>query len=128
MANAKLRRYELVFLIQPEAEEDTRNHIVNRVLGILKDGGAHLLQNEEWGKRKLAYEIAKFNKAFYFYMEFVAAPGLSHEIERVFRLTDDCLRYQTIRLEDGIDPDHLDRFTFITDDADADAATEEAAS
>ncbi|MEE2757173.1 MAG: 30S ribosomal protein S6 [Myxococcota bacterium] len=125
MANAKLRRYELVFLIQPEAEDDARTHLVNRMLGILKDGGAHLIQNEEWGKRKLAYEIAKFNKAYYYYVEFIASPGLSHEIERVFRLTDDCLRYQTIRLEDEIDPDHLDRFAILGDDDNEDAAAAE---
>ena len=128
MANAKLRRYELVFLIQPEAEEEARTHLVDRTLTILKEGGAHLLENEEWGKRKLAYEIAKFNKAYYFYVQFIAQPGLSHEIERVFRLTDDCLRYQTILLEEGIDPDHLDRYPILTEDGETEeVAAEEVA-
>jgi small subunit ribosomal protein S6 len=119
MANAKIRRYELIFLIQPEAEEDARAHLLKRTLDILSEGGAHLIQNEEWGKRKLAYEIAKHNKAYYYYLEFIATPGLTHEIERVFRLTDDCLRYQTIRLEDGIDPEQLDRFTIISGEEEA---------
>jgi small subunit ribosomal protein S6 len=125
MANAKLRRYELIFLIQPEAEDEARKHLVGRMLGILNDGGAHLIQNEEWGKRKLAYEIAKFNKAYYYYVEFIATPGLTHEIERVFRLTDDCLRYQTIRLEDDIDPDHLDRYPILTEDEEPEEAAAE---
>ena len=127
MANAKLRRYELVFLIQPESEEEARTHLVNRALEILNEGDAHVLQNESWGKRKLAYEIDKFNKAYYFYLQFIAKPGLTHEIERVFRLTDDCLRYQTIRLEDGIDPDHLDRYPVLTDGDNEETETEEVA-
>ncbi len=127
MANAKIRRYELVFLIQPEAAEEARTHLVNRTLEILKEGGAHLIENEEWGKRKLAYEIAKFNKAYYYYVQFIAQPGLSHEIERVFRLTDDCLRYQTILLEDGIDPDHLDRYPIIVEEEQSEPEAEEAA-
>jgi small subunit ribosomal protein S6 len=125
MANAKLRRYELIFLIQPEAEDEARKHLVGRMLGILNDGGVYLIQNEEWGKRKLAYEIAKFNKAYYYYVEFIATPGLTHEIERVFRLTDDCLRYQTIRLEDDIDPDHLDRYPILTEDEEPEEAAAE---
>jgi small subunit ribosomal protein S6 len=127
MANAKLRRYELVFLIQPDAEEEARKNLVARMLGILEEGGAHLIQKEEWGKRKLSYEIEKFNKAYYYYVEFISSPGLSHEIERIFRLTDDCVRYQTIRLEDEIDPDDLDRFAIISGDGEEEVVDEPAA-
>lgn len=110
MANAKLRRYELIYLVQPEAEEEQRTRVQETALKVLNDENALIIQNEDWGKRKLAYEIEKFNKAYYYYLEFVTKPGLTHEIERRLRLLDDCVRFQTIKLEDGIDPDNLDRF------------------
>ena len=118
---------ELAGLIPEEVRGDPERleDWVNRALEILNEGDAHILQNESWGKRKLAYEIDKFNKAYYFYLQFIAKPGLTHEIERVFRLTDDCLRYQTIRLEDGIDPDHLERYPVLTDGDDEKPETEE---
>jgi len=129
MANAKLRRYELIYLIQPEAEEEQRTRVSDAVLQVLTDAEALIIQNEEWGKRKLAYEIEKFNKAYYYYVEFVTQPGLSHEIERRLRLMDDCVRFQTIKLEDGIAPDTLDRFTPVASDDSADSgdAAEEVA-
>ena len=129
MANAKLRRYELIYLVQPEAEEEQRTRVQETVLKVLQEENALIIQNEEWGKRKLAYEIEKFNKAYYFYLEFVTKPGLSHEIERRLRLLDDCVRFQTIKLEDGIDPDNLDRFAPVptTETTESDDAAEEVA-
>ena len=129
MANAKLRRYELIYLVQPEAEEEQRTRVQETVLKVLNDENALIIQNEDWGKRKLAYEIEKFNKAYYFYLEFVTKPGLTHEIERRLRLLDDCVRFQTIKLEDGIDPDNLDRFAPVPagDNTEGSDAAEEVA-
>jgi small subunit ribosomal protein S6 len=93
------------------------------VVGILEEGEARTLQNEEWGKRKLAYEIQRYNKAYYYYFEFVSKPGLTSEIERVLRLMDDCVRFQTIKLEEDIDPSDLDRFPIAGEEA---PVTEEA--
>ena len=107
MANAKLRKYELIYLVQPEAEEAERERIAGRVTNVLEEYGATLLKREEWGKRKLAYEIRKHSKAYYFYLVYVTKPGATAEVERVLRMLDNCVRWQHIKLEDGIDPDHL---------------------
>ena len=110
MASDKLRRYELIYLLQPEAEDEQRNRVNEIVLSVLNDAEALIIQNEDWGKRKLAYEIEKFNKGYYFYFEFIVTPGVTHEIERRLRLLDDCIRFQTIKLEEGINPNNLDRY------------------
>lgn len=109
MANDKLRKYELIYLVQPEANDDDRQKVADRVDGVLSEYGATLIQREDWGKRKLAYEIQKQNKAFYTYLVFIARPGTTAEIERVLRMLDNCIRWQTIRLEDGIRPDDIER-------------------
>jgi small subunit ribosomal protein S6 len=110
MANAKLRKYELIYLVHPEASDEERTRVAGRVNQVLEEYGAHPVSNEDWGKRKLAYEIQKFNKAYYTYMVFITKPGTTQEIERVLRMLDSCVRFQTIKLLDGIDPDHLDRY------------------
>ena len=110
MAVEKLRRYELIFLVHPEAEDGQLGRMKDRVGQVLSDYNALVLKREDWGKRKLAYEIEKVNKAYYRYIEFISQPAMIAELERVLRLTDVVIRYQTIRLEDGIPADGLDRF------------------
>ena len=113
MANNKLRKYELIYLVQPEATDEDRQKVSDRVDNVLEEYGATLVQREDWGKRKLAYEIQKHNKAYYVYVVFISAPGATHEIERVLRMLDNCIRWQTIKLEDGIAPDDIERHTVI---------------
>jgi small subunit ribosomal protein S6 len=128
MAKEKFRRYEFIYLVQPDAEEETRTRVAGRINEILEAAEARILKSEEWGKRKLAYEIQKFNKAYYYYLEFIARPGATHEMERVLGLLDDCVRFQTIKLEENITDDDFDRFPLVGEDvAEEVAETEEEA-
>ena len=120
----KLRRYEFVYLVQPEAEEEARARVATRIDEILENAGARQLKREEWGKRKLAYEIQKFNKAYYFNLEFISRPGTTHEMERVLGLLDDCIRFQTIKLEEGITEDDFDRFPLVGEETPVEEAPE----
>jgi small subunit ribosomal protein S6 len=105
MAKQKLRKYELIYLVQPEATDEEREKVAARVQHALEGFDAKVLRTEDWGKRKLAYEIQKHNKAYYTYMVYVAAPGATAEVERVLRMMDPCVRFQHIKLEEGLDPD-----------------------
>jgi small subunit ribosomal protein S6 len=128
MAVEKLRRYELIYLVHPDAEEAQLSRMEERINQVTTDFEALVIKREDWGKRKLSYEIEKVNKAYYRYLEFVVRPTMIAEIERVLRLTDVVIRYQTIKLEDGIPADGLDRFEVETDKkADAAPAAQEAA-
>lgn len=109
MAVSKLRKYELIYLVQPDATDEERQKIADRVDTVFEGYGSTVLQREDWGKRKLAYEINKQNKAYYTYIVFIAKPGTTAEIERVLRMLDDCVRWQTIKLEEGIAPDEIER-------------------
>jgi small subunit ribosomal protein S6 len=128
MAVEKLRRYELIYLVHPDAEEAQLSRMEERINQVTTDFEALVIKREDWGKRKLSYEIEKVNKAYYRYLEFVVRPTMIAEIERVLRLTDVVIRYQTIKLEDGIPADGLDRFEVVNDKkADAAPAAQEAA-
>ena len=123
MAKEKFRRYEFIYPVQPDAEEEARARVAGRITEILEGADARILKNEEWGKRKLAYEIQKFNKAYYYYLEFITRPGVTHELERVLGLLDDCVRFQTIKLEENITDDDFDRFPLVGEGV-AEEATE----
>ncbi len=100
MAVRKLRKYELIYVVQPEATDEDRGKIAERVRDIIQRFEGTLVLEEDWGKRKLAYEIRKFNKGFYSYFVFGAYAGTVQEIERNLRMLDNCIRYLTIKLED----------------------------
>jgi small subunit ribosomal protein S6 len=102
MAEDKVRRYELIYLVQPEADDEGRERVASRLQSVFEQFEVQVVKQEEWGKRKLAYEIRKFTKAYYMYVEFISSPSAITEMERVLRLLDDCVRHQTIRLEDGL--------------------------
>jgi small subunit ribosomal protein S6 len=102
MAIKKFRKYELVYLVQPEATDDERARVADRIAGVFATNEAWILSQEEWGKRRLSYEIQKHNKAHYHYMTYIAAPKVTAELERVLRLQDACIRFLTIKLEDQI--------------------------
>ncbi len=105
MVKQKLRKYELIYIVQPEATEEERERVSSRIDAVVEQFEARVLKREDWGKRKLAYEIRKFNKGFYSYAVLLGRPGLTQEIERVLRMIDSVIRFITIKLEDGIDPD-----------------------
>ena len=121
----KYRKYELIYLIQPEATEDERQKVHDRVEAVINEGDAWLLSREDWGKRKLAYEIRKQNKAYYTYATLIAAPGITTEIERILRMLDHCIRFMTIKLEDNIPEDRIPDLTEASAPDAPEAETEE---
>ncbi len=127
MAQQKLRKYELIFLVQPEATDEEREKVETRLQGVFESEGVVLIKREDWGKRKLAYEIRKHNKAFYHYLVFACRPGVTAEIERVLRMLDACVRFQHIKLEDGIDPDTVTQLIEEPEGEDAPEVVPEAA-
>lgn len=98
----KLRRYELVYIVQPEATDEERSKIEERVVHICEKMHAHVLKKEDWGKRKLAYEIKKCSKGYYVYFVLAAKSAVPAEIERQLRQVDAVLRYLTIVLDRDI--------------------------
>ncbi len=99
MSEKKLRRYEITYLVQPEATDEERAKVEDRVAGVFSKMGAHVLRREDWGKRKLAYEIRKYNKAYYTYLIFAGTADVPAELERNLRLLDVVVRFMVIILD-----------------------------
>ncbi len=94
-----MRKYESIFILRPSLEEDKRIEAIEKFKAIISADG-EIEKVEEWGNRKLAYEIEKIRDGYYVLVTFKANPTLPLELERNFKISDDVIRYIVINLED----------------------------
>ncbi len=88
-----------MLIVNPNTDEDRQKEIVDRLrTTVEKDKGA-VAGVDEWGKKKLAYEIKKESEGIYTVITFTAAPQTLSEIERVLSITDEVLRFGTKRMK-----------------------------
>ena len=92
------RLYETIFIARPEADDEAIEKVHGRVLKALEQNGGIELKLINWGKRRLAYDIAGNRKGNYFYMGYIASPTVVEELQRQLKLSTDVIRYHTARL------------------------------
>jgi small subunit ribosomal protein S6 len=97
-----LREYEFVYVIQPDATAEREAEIHGRIDGVINDHKGRLLLRDDWGKRRLAYEIRKFQKGHYFQVNFLGQGKEVAEIERLMRIDADILRYLSVQANDDV--------------------------
>lgn len=102
---AHLRReYECIYLIDQALEEPMVDQVIQRYRDVVSEQGGKVVRIDNWGKRKLAYEIDKQQKATYVYMQLLASGELVAELERTMRLSDDIVRFMTVVIDEDVDP------------------------
>ena len=101
---AKLREYETIFLLRPDLAEDLVDKIVDRLRSIVHRDGGKVIKVENWGKKKTAYEVKKNLRAVYLRFLYLGTTKMVAEFERNLRMTDDVLKYQSVKIADNIDP------------------------
>ncbi len=94
-----MRKYETLFIFKPSIEEEKKVELLEKFKGIINADG-EVEKVEEWGNRKLAYEIEKVREGYYVLVNFKANPELPKELERNFKIADEVIRYIIINLED----------------------------
>jgi small subunit ribosomal protein S6 len=98
------REYETIFILRPDTANDGVSQINTRLRGVLDQMGGKILKVDNWGKRKLAYEVQKQLKGIYLYWQYLATSGVVEELERNLRMLDAVIRYYTVRVDQDIDP------------------------
>ena len=88
-----------MLIIDPGAEDDRKNEIVDRVRATIEKAKGKVAGTDDWGKRKLAYEIKGQAEGIYSLVTFNATPTAVAEVERVLGITDEVLRFMTVRLD-----------------------------
>lgn len=97
------REYETIYILRPNTPNEQVAEINTRVKGIIEGMSGKILKVDNWGKRRLAYEVAKERKGIYLYWLYLANPGVVEEIERNLRMLDLVIRYLTVKVDENID-------------------------
>ena len=94
-----MNKYETIFIVNPEVAEEGIKALIQKFSDIINNDGK-VLEVEEMGKRKLAYEIKKNKEGYYVVINFEANPGLIKELERVYRITDEVMKFIVVRKDE----------------------------
>jgi len=99
----KLREYETIFLVRPDLAEDLVDKIVERMRGIVHRDGGKVIKVENWGKKKTSYEVKKSFRAIFIRFLYLGDTKAVAEFERNLRMTDDVLKYQSVKIASEIE-------------------------
>jgi len=94
-----MQQYETVIILTPLLSVETAKEAVAKYTKLLTDGGAEIIQEDNWGLRKLAYPIQKKTTGYYHLTEFKAPGELINKLEVEFRRDERVLRFLTIALD-----------------------------
>ncbi len=94
-----MNKYESVIIINPSVEEQGIKSLIAKFTDLINSNGK-LEKVEELGKKKLAYEIKKNSEGYYIVFNFEANPDLIAELERVYRITDEVIKFIVVREND----------------------------
>jgi small subunit ribosomal protein S6 len=98
----ELNSYELMLILRPDAVDETRAAILDRVKEIVSADAGAMGKIDEWGKRRFAYEIDHMTEGYYYVVYFSVEPKTLDEITRVLGITDAVVRYMPVRLEEPV--------------------------
>ena len=94
-----MNKYESLYIITPELDEEATKACVAKFSGIVTANGGTVTEVNEWGKRRLAYAIDYKTEGYYVLMNFESDPEFPRELERNFKIDESILRYMVIRKE-----------------------------
>lgn len=95
-----MKAYELLLLLNPSLDEESRAAVLDKVQGVITADGGVVDNVDSWGKRKLAFEIDKLTDGDYTLIDFHTAPASIAELDRVLHITDAVVRYMLVNRED----------------------------
>lgn len=115
-----MNKYELALVVSAKLDDEARTAVVEKAKGYITRFGGTLGETEEWGKRKLAYEIEKVTEAYYYFIQFEAEGTTPNDLEANMRIMDNVLRYLVVRKDEN------DTFSVAPEKTEEEAPEEEA--
>ena len=94
-----MNKYELTVVLNVKLEDEQRAAAIEKVKGYITRFGGTVTNVDEWGKKRLAYEIQKMGEGFYYFIQFDAEPSAPAELEQRLRIMDNVLRYLCVKQE-----------------------------
>ena len=92
-----MTKYELAVVVSAKLEDDERAKVVDKAKALIERFGGQITNVDEWGKKRLAYEIQKMKEGFYYFIQFEAETSAPVEIESRIRIMDGVIRYLCVK-------------------------------
>ena len=96
-----MNKYELCVVVSANIEDDERTSTIDKCKALVERFGGTITEVDDWGKKKLAYEIQKMKEAFYYFIRFDAPATAPAEIESRVRIMDNVIRYLCVRQDEA---------------------------
>lgn len=94
-----MNKYELALVVNAKIEDEARAEVVEKAKEYITRFGGTITEVEEWGKKRLAYEIQKMREGFYYFIHFESETTAPSEIEKRLRIMDDVIRFLCVKQE-----------------------------
>ncbi len=95
-----MSKYELAVVVSAKLEDDARAEVIEKVKALVTRFGGNITDVDEWGKKRLAYEIQKMKEAYYYFIHFESETTTPGEIEERIRIMDGVIRYLCVKQEE----------------------------
>ena len=95
-----MTKYEIMYIVRPDIEEEAHTALIERFNNILTDNGAEIEKVDEKGKKRFAYEINNYRDGYYVLINFTGDQAAINEFDRLAKFSEDIVRHMTIRVED----------------------------
>lgn len=92
-----MRKYEVMYIIRPNIDDESKKAVVERFNKVLTDNGAEITETKDWGKRRLAYEIEDYHDGYYQIINFTAEPPAVQEFDRLAKISEDIIRHLIVK-------------------------------
>ncbi len=96
-----MNKYELAVVVSTKTEDDERAAIIDKCKALIERFGGTITEVDEWGKKRLAYEVQKMKEAFYYFIRFEAEATAPAEIESRVRIMDNVIRFLCVRQDEA---------------------------
>ena len=120
-----MRRYETFVIINPDLSQEQREPLIGRIEELISQMDGFLVLADDWGERKLAYDIKKMGRGYYVRFDYCGLAPLVNEIERFLRIDDRALKYMTVLLNEDVDLEKLKEEKTAAETAAAETAAAE---
>ena len=94
-----MNKYELAVVVSAKIEDDERAQVIEKVKALVERFGGQISDVDEWGKKRLAYEIQKMREGYYYFIHFEADASAPAELEARLRIMDNVMRYLCVKQE-----------------------------
>ncbi len=102
-----MKRYETIVIIDPDLSKEAETPIFERLNDLIPQYDGFLIETDDWGTKKLAYDIKKKNRGHYVRLDFCGDGALIQEMERFFRIDDKVMKFMTVLLDENADLDAI---------------------